>query len=172
MPSEAPDDTSLTVLLMRVSGQTLAIRQREVVEILPVPRLAPVPEAPPIVVGAFHLGGDLVLALRMASLLGLEGPAEGNALYHHMLLLPAQVGRPKLALLVDRATGILEAESTVLPSGESFNDCIDGEIRVDGRLVPLLAASRLLTAHEAARTTAFALRAAARNAVFAAPGLA
>ncbi|WP_419758106.1 chemotaxis protein CheW [Acidisoma sp.] len=172
MPPEAPGDTSLTVLLMRVSGLTLAIRQRDVVEILPVPRLAVVPEAPSVLAGAFQLAGDLVLVLRMATLLGLPAKAEGDPLYHHLLLLPAQAGRPKLALLVDRATDILEAAATILPPGESFNDCVDGEIRIEGALVPLLAASRLLTADEAARTEAFAARAVAREAAFSAPGVA
>jgi purine-binding chemotaxis protein CheW len=174
MPSDTPPDTALHVLLMRVCGQSLAMRQQEVAEILPLPRLVPLPEAPPIVLGAFHLGGDLVLVLRLAALLGLSRPAEGNPLYHHLLLLTEQAGRarggqPRLALMVDRATDILAAEPTVLHPGESFNDCVDGDIRVDGVLVPLVTAGRLLTAHEAARLDAFAARAAIREAAFTAP---
>jgi chemotaxis signal transduction protein len=175
MPSDVPIEASLLVLLMRVSGQTLAMRQQEVAEILPVPRLAPVPETPPIVLGAFHLGGEPVLVLRMASLLGFSGgsegrSAEGNPRYHHLLLLPERAGRPRLALLVDRATDILAAEPKLLPPGESFNDCVEGDVRLDGALVPLVSAERLLTAHEAARLAAFSARAAARDAAFAAPG--
>ena len=169
MPSDTLREASVLVLLMRVSGQTLAIRQREVAEILPAPRLAAVPEAAPIVLGAFHLGGEPVLVLRMASLLGLSLPPDGNPLYHHLLLLPEQPGRPRLALLVDRATDILLADPTVLAPGESFNDCIDGDIRLDGALVPLVTSDRLLTAHEAARMAAFAARAAVRDAAFATP---
>jgi purine-binding chemotaxis protein CheW len=164
-----PSDSSLPVLVMRVSGQTLAMRQQEVAEILAVPRLVPLPEAPPILLGAFHLGGAPVLVLRMASLLGLSRPAEGNPLYHHLFLLPERPGQPRLALLVDRATDILAAEPTVLPPAASFNGCIDGDIRLDGALVPLVTAERLLTAHEAARLAAFAARAAARDVAFAAP---
>ena len=156
---------------MQVSGRTLAIRQREIAEILPLPRLAPLPESPPIVLGAFHLGGEAVLVLRMASLLGLPSAPEGNPLYHHLLLLPEHPGQPRLALLVDRATDIVAAEPTLRPAGESFNDCIDGEIRLDGALVPLVTADRLLSAHEAARLAAFAARATAREAAFAVPGL-
>jgi len=180
MPSDTPIEAPLLVLLMRVSGQTLAMRRQEVAEILPLPRLAPLPEAPPIVLGAFHLGGEPVLVLRLASLLGLphgaEGrPAEADPLYHHLLLLPEQADggpreRPRLALLVDRATDIVTGEPTLLPPGESFNDCVAGDLRVDGALVPLVSAERLLTAHEAARLAAFTARAAARDAAFAAPG--
>jgi chemotaxis signal transduction protein len=177
MPSDTPIEAPVPVLLMRVSGQTLAMRQSEVAEILPVPHLAPVPEAPPIVLGAFHLGGEPVLVLRMASLLVLAGPSEGNPLYHHLLLLPEQAAgaageRPRLALLVDRATDIVAAEPTALAPGESFNDCVVGDVRVDGALVPLVSAGRLLTAHEAARLAAFAARAAVRADAFAMPGLA
>jgi chemotaxis signal transduction protein len=169
MPSDTPIEPSLPVLLMLVSGQTLAIRQREVAEILPVPRLAPLPEAPPAVSGGFHLGGELVLVLRMAFLLGLSRPAEGNPLYHHLLLLPDRPGQARLALLVDRATEILASDLTVLPPGETFNDCVDGDLRLDGALVPLVTVARLLSAHEAARIAAFAMRAAARDAGFATP---
>ena len=170
MPSDTPKEASLLVLLMRVCGQTLAIRQREVAEILPLPRLTPLPGAPPVVLGAFHLGGELVLVLRMADLLGLSSPAEGRPLYHHLLLLPEHAGVLRLALLVDRATDILAADPALLPPGASFNDCIDGDIRVDGAVVPLLTAARLLSAHEGAKLAAFAAHAAARDAAFATVG--
>jgi chemotaxis signal transduction protein len=170
MPSDTPSEAALPVLLMRVSGQALAMRQQEVVEVLPLPRLTPLPEAPPILLGAFHLSGEIVLVLQLAALLGLHGPAEGNPLYHHLLLLAPQPGRPRLALLVDRATDIVAADPTLLPPGESFNDCIAGDIRLEGALVPMLSADRLLTAHEAARMAAFASRAAVRTAAFAAAG--
>jgi chemotaxis signal transduction protein len=174
MRFDTPSDTSVLVLLMRVSGQTLAMRQREVAEILPVPRLAALPEAPPMVRGAFHLAGDLVLVLPMAPLLGLSQPAEENPLYHHLLLLPERPGALgrgglRLALMVDRATDVQRAEATLLPPGESFNDCIDGDIRLDGALVPLVTAGRLLTAHARARLAAFAERAAIHDAGFAPP---
>ena len=154
---------------MRVSGVTLAMRQREVTEILPSPRLAAVPEMPPIVLGAFHLGGELVLVLRMAALLGLSQPAVGDPLYHHLLLLQEQPRRPRFALMVDRATDIVMAEPRVLPAGETFNDCVGADIRIDGALVPLVTADRLLTVHERERMAAFAARAATRGAAFAEP---
>jgi len=179
MPSDTPRPAFLPVLLMRVSGQTLAIHQQDVAEVLPLPRLTPLPEAPPVVAGAFHLAGEIVLVLRLAALLGLAGPAEGDPLYHHLLLLHGSPGeeapgedaprRTLRALLVDRATDSAFAESAPLPAGESFNDCIAGDIRIDGALVPLLSARRLLTADEAAALEAFAARAAARRAVFAGP---
>jgi chemotaxis signal transduction protein len=184
MPSDTPRPAFLPVLLMRVSGQTLAIHQQDVAEVLPLPRLTPLPEAPPVVAGAFHLAGEIVLVLRLAALLGLAGPAEGDALYHHLLLLHGSPGeeapgeeapgedaprRTLRALLVDRATDSASAESAPLPAGESFNDCIAGDIRIDGALVPLLSARRLLTADEAAALEAFAARAAARRMGLAGP---
>jgi chemotaxis signal transduction protein len=170
MSSDAPPQASIPVLLMRVSGQTLAMPQQEVIEILPLPRLAPLPGAPPILLGAFHLAGEIVLVLPMAALLGLAGPAEGNPLYHHLLLLAAQPGRPRLALLVDRATDILAADPALLPPGNSFNDCIAGDIRLDGTLVPMVAAERLVAAQEAARLAAFMARRATREGAFAPVG--
>ena len=121
--------------------------------------------------GAFHLAGEVVLVLPMAALLGLSGPAEGAALYHHLLLLPPEPGRPRLALLVDRATDSLHAEATLLQPGASFNDCVAGDLRIDGVLVPMVtAAERLVTGYEAVRLAAFAARQSVRDAAFAPAG--
>jgi chemotaxis signal transduction protein len=170
MPSdtlpENPPDACLPVLLMRVAGQSLAIRQQDVVEVLPLPRLTPMPEAPPIVLGVFHLAGEVVPVLPMAALLGLTGPAEGPPLYHHLLLLRKRPGRPRLAVLADRVTETVQAAATLPPRGQSFNDCVVGDIRLDGALVPVLTADRLLTAYECARIAAFAARLAEREAAF------
>ncbi len=168
MPPDQPSSAALPVLLMRARGHVLAVRQRDVSEILPLPRLASLPEAPPIVTGCFHLAGELVLVLALGDLLGLPGAAEGNPLYHHLLLLPDRPDHPRRALLVDRVLDLVVAEPELLPAGESFNDCVEGEIRVEAALVPLVSAARLLTAFEASRLAAFATRAAARNAAFAA----
>ena len=172
MPSDTPSGMPLPVLLLRTAGQPLALRRHDVVEILPVPRLATAPGAPLIVSGCFQLGPEMVLVLPLAGLLGLAAPAEGDPLYHHLLLLADQPGHPRLALLVDRVLGLAEAAPSPLPPGDSFNDCLEGDVRVDGNLVPLLAAPRLLTRYEVDRLADFAARAATREAVFAVTDLA
>lgn len=171
-PPSDPEPTAaaLPVLLFRVAGQTLAIRRAEVAEVLPLPRLTRLPEAPPILRGAFHLGADLVLVLPIAELLGLIGPAEGTPLYHHLLLIPGRDQRMRLAFLVDRVLDITEAEHQPVPAVTSFNNCVEGDVRQAGALIPLVALPRLLAAHEEARLAAFAARAAARLAAFALPG--
>jgi chemotaxis signal transduction protein len=153
----------IAILSLRVSGQSLAIAQTEVIEVLPVPRLATVPEAPEMVTGAFRLGAETVLVIRLATLLGLTAQPEGDALYHHLLLLPARDGAARLALLVDRVTNLHRIEPTLLPAGHSFNDCVTGDVQIDGAVVPLLAVARLLTAKDLAFAEAFALRAEARG---------
>ncbi|MCB8879959.1 chemotaxis protein CheW [Acidisoma cellulosilytica] len=162
-----PDSpAAIPVLLIRVAGQAMAVRQRDIAEILPLPRLAAVPEAPPILAGAFSLGGTAVFVLPMSHLLALAGPAEGTALYHHLLLLPAQRGEARFALRVDRVTDIVLAEPQPLPKGESFNDCVEAEIGQGGGLLPLLSVSRLITVYERERLQAFALRDSTRAAIF------
>jgi purine-binding chemotaxis protein CheW len=157
---------AIPVLLIRVAGQQLGVRQRDIAEILPLPRLAPVPEAPPVLAGVFSLAGNPVFVLPMNSLLGLSGPAEGTALYHHLLLLPAQRGDARLALRVDRVTDTIQSEPQPLPRGESFNDCVEGEIEHGGALVPLVSVGRLLTLYERERLQSFAARESSRAAIF------
>lgn len=163
----SPVAFSAPILVLRVAGHSLAIRQSDVEEILPLPRLTPLPEAPPILLGVFHLAGAVVLVLPLAALLGLAGPAEGIALYHHLLLLRPRDGEPRLALRVDRVTDILNAAPALLPPGESFNDCVEGDLRLDGGLVPLISGERLLTVYERTRMVAFAARQAERAEAFA-----
>ncbi|HTI02469.1 MAG TPA: chemotaxis protein CheW [Acidisoma sp.] len=161
-----PSDAPLPILLCGTAGRQLAIRQSEIAEILPLPRLKVVPEAPPILSGAFHLGGETVFVLPLAELLGLSGPSEGSALYHHLLLLPPRAGEVRLAFLVERVMESVLAEPHLLAPGASFNDCVEGDLRFQGELVPLLNAGRLLAAEERARLAAFADRSLARGAGF------
>jgi chemotaxis signal transduction protein len=163
------------MLLLRVAGRRLALRQTEIAEILPLPHLTPLPEAPPILLGAFRLSREIVLVLPLAGLLGLTGPSEGTALYHHLLLMPAGGGpagrgQPRLAFLADRVTELVTAQPRPVAPGESFNGCVEAEIRVEAELVPVIAAHRLVTAYEAERLRAFAMRQAVRDAVFATAG--
>ena len=165
-PPADPHAAPLPILLLRVSGLTLAIRQGAVAELLPLPRLDPVPEAPPILRGAFHLGGTLVFVLPIAALLGLAGEAEGRPLYHHLLLLPPRSGEVRLALLADRVMAAAEAEAQLMPPGASFNDCVEGDLRHQGAVVPLLAVEKLLASRERLQLTAFAERREARARAF------
>jgi purine-binding chemotaxis protein CheW len=158
-----PSDTPLPILLFRSAGRQLAIRQGEIAEILPLPRLNTVPEAPPLLLGAFHLGGETVFVLPLAGLLGLSAVPEGDPLYHHLLLLPRRPGETRLALLVERVTESVGAEPHLLAPGASFNDCVDGDLRYQGEVVPLLSTNRLLAAEERARLAAFAERSLARS---------
>jgi chemotaxis signal transduction protein len=159
-----------SMLVLRVAGHTLAVRQQEIEEILPLPRLSALPGAPPILLGAFQLSRELVLVLPLAGLLGLTGPAEGTPLYHHLLLLAARPGEPRLAFLVDRVTDLVTARPEPVAAGESFNGCVDGEISIETGLVPVIAVPRLVTAYEAERLRAFAAREATRVAAFSPAG--
>jgi chemotaxis signal transduction protein len=154
------------VLLIREAGQTLAILQRDVAEILPLPRLSAVPGAPPILLGCFSLGQTAVFVLPLNSLLGLSGPAEGTALYHHLLLLQARDVGPRLALRVDRVTELVQAEPSGLTGRDTFNGCVQGEIRHGEGAVPLLSVPDLLTTYERERLFAFAARQSTRAALF------
>lgn len=166
-PASLPDnppEPPLPILLVRSAGRLLAIRQSEIAELLPLPRLNTVPEAPALVLGAFHLGRETVFVLPLAGLLGLSGAAEGQGLYHHLLLLPRRAGEPRLAFLVERVTDSVGAEPRLVAPGASLNGCVEGDLRFQGDLVPLLSAERLLAAEERARLAAFADRHLARAA--------
>jgi purine-binding chemotaxis protein CheW len=119
-------------------------------EIVHMARLLRPPGLPPLLEGFLNLEGTAVPVVRLGRLFGQ--PEEPPGLYTPLLILSA--GDRPLALMAEEITGLLSVEHQALvPVQEDrvFNNCVEAEIRLDGRLVHLLSAERLLLEEERLR---------------------
>jgi purine-binding chemotaxis protein CheW len=132
-----------------------ALPREDVVEILPLPRLWRPPGLPNPVLGFAQLRGKPVPAIALSRLLGIKREIEAGSasslddLYKHLILLRSASG--PIALLVDRALDIATVGAgSILPVEEedTLNGCVGAELLVDGRLIHLLIAGRILFAEE------------------------
>jgi len=130
-----------------VGEETLALRQEDVRRVLPLPALGRPPGLPQIVEGILDLAGVAIPVVRLDRLFGFPAPPLHP--YQHLLLLSS--ANPPLALLVDRVTDVLRdmgPRITHLGPGETFNDCVVGQLAHGTKSVHLLSAERLLNEHE------------------------
>jgi purine-binding chemotaxis protein CheW len=138
---------SRTYVVFRVDGLTCAFAREEVSRVLPLPALGHPPASPSLVEGILDLGGAAIPVLRLDRLFGFE-PSPRSA-YQHLILL--QSAETPLALLVDRATGILSAADDRLApvsEGETYNGCVSGQISTEAGSIQVLSVGRLLDERE------------------------
>jgi purine-binding chemotaxis protein CheW len=156
----------LPVVVFALGAARCALRQAEVRELLPLPRLWRPPGAPRCVEGLMNLGGEAIAVVPLAPLLlpGAEEAEEGPEaqLYHHLILLR---GGP-VALRVPRVLeAALVAPERLRPVArrETLNGCVEAEIEEEGGgLTHLLDAGRILLLREREALADLARAAAAR----------
>jgi purine-binding chemotaxis protein CheW len=138
---------SRTYVVFQVDRLTCALAREEVSRVLPLPALGHPPASPSLVEGILDFGGTAIPVLRLDRLFGLQ-PSPKSAYQHLILLQPAET---PLALLVDRATGVLTVpDDQVAPcsEGETYNGCVIGQIPAQSGSIQLLSATRLLDERE------------------------
>ncbi len=83
---DASEDTAagLHVLVFKIGTECFALEISEIAEVLPMPKVTPVPAAPQGLFGVFNLRGEIVPIIELAAVLGLA-PAEESAGYILML---------------------------------------------------------------------------------------
>jgi len=123
----------------------LALLVENVREVVLFEDAAPVPLAPPHVVGAANLRGTVVPIVDVRAVLGL--PSAPAARRYRTMLVSA--GGLEAALVIDRVVS-LEAPSQVLPvdpqAGLPHAEWANGYLGRGNRLVPLIDAAKLLNA--------------------------
>jgi len=134
-------------VVFHLGGQAYALPLREVQEILPLALLSRTPGLPSLLAGFLNLGGTAVPVLRLDQLFELPELTPGR--YTPLVLLRAPDS--PLALLVEKVSRIVSvAEEAILsvPENQSFNDCVEGIATLDGHLLLLLSAERILSEKE------------------------
>ncbi len=151
---------TVALMVAVVAEVRLALRLEEIAEILPLPLLMRLPEAPPAVRGAFRLGAAIRLVLDLRCLLDLAPPLAAIPADHH-LLLPRLQGEEAAVFLVDRVETITSGVVGSCPE-PGLNGCIAGQATIAGEVMPLITMDRLLTAAERDRIAGLARRCSAR----------
>lgn len=149
-------------VLFRVGEIACALALFDVKEILPLPRLAVPPSAPPALAGLVSVGGMPLAVLRPEVLFGLPEPADEPDLYSHLIVLR---GSRAVALLVSRADDVIVvSRSGVSAVGdqETLRGCVTGVFGHGGREVMLVSGTRLLGIQERDRIADYARREAER----------
>jgi purine-binding chemotaxis protein CheW len=142
----APSD-HLVLVVFHLGNQAYGLPVQEVEEIVFLPALARLPTLPAVLGGFLNLRGQAVPVLRLDRL--LERPEITPGRYTPLLLL--RDSEYRLALLVEKVSRVLSvAREAVVPvrANDTFNDCVTGMATIDGHVVLLLSAERLLVEKE------------------------
>ncbi|MGB0712291.1 MAG: chemotaxis protein CheW [Gammaproteobacteria bacterium] len=140
-PASARATDTLDRVTFRSARSRFAIEARRVREILALPMLSPLEDAPTAAVGAFDLRGDLVKVLSLEQRLGHK---------------PRQIRADQFVLIIEHADGlyglIIDHADDVRPSGTLLDaytrrpgsSPVQGEMELNGQLTTVLDPDRLL----------------------------
>lgn len=146
---------NLILLTFALEPVTYAISIHEVREVVPLPELTPLADAPHFVGGIFNLRGKVVTAIDLRRRMGL-----GRRPWDRKTAILVTPHREKLfGLIVDQALSLIHLSAAELEPAPDFSSFlgglqsrfIAGVAKYEGRLVPILNAERIFSvidAHE------------------------
>ncbi len=111
-PVSVEQDASATqeFFLFEIDGSLYAVPVSEVDQVMKIPPITPVPNAPRAIVGIFHLRSKVVVVLDLVRRMNLP---RKNPLTPNFIFI-AHSGKNSLALLVDRAKTIVHIKKTAI----------------------------------------------------------
>jgi purine-binding chemotaxis protein CheW len=135
----------LHIVGFQVGRETYGVPIMSVHEIVRVPEITAVPEAPEYMEGVINLRGKIVSVIDLRKRLGHKEPATSR---RNRILVVEHKGK-LCGLIVDSATEVLKLPSTeVAPASSVFHDgglnCVTGLAKYRGRLIVLLDMVKLL----------------------------
>ncbi len=135
----------LHIIGFQVGRETYGVPITSLHEIVRVPEITPVPDAPDWVEGVINLRGRIVSVIDLRKRLGQKDPALSK---RTRIMVVQQNGR-LCGLLVDSASEVLKLPSSdIQPSSavfqQSLQSCVTGLGKVHGRLIVLLDMAKLL----------------------------
>jgi purine-binding chemotaxis protein CheW len=113
---------------VRVAGEHYALPVEQVLEVADLGEIAPVPGAPPEILGVRNLRGQVIPVIGLARLLGLSGDEPGR-------VVVAESGELRAALVVD---AVLDVGELPPASEQADSDYLLGAFLIDGELVGAL----------------------------------
>jgi len=146
--AERLDDTVIQCVTFTLGEETYGIDVMRVQEVLRMSDIAPVPSAPPFVVGIINLRGNVVTVIDARGRLGLPAKAPDDA----TRIVILETARHVVGLLVDGVTEVVEfprSEIEATPNvGEEGGPYIEGVFARDDDLLILLDLNRFLVEDE------------------------
>jgi purine-binding chemotaxis protein CheW len=135
-----------------------AVRAEFAKEIVQVPRITPVPSAPPYLMGAVNIRGAILAVVSVAGLLGFRARSASTPEARIVVL---ELGGAVVGLHVDRVLGIYEIEAhDVAPPFTQLEaqpaSCVEGEFDHAGKVVCLVDAAAVVRMLEQQSTEALA----------------
>lgn len=111
-PVSQTTETTQEFFLFEIDSAYYAVPVSEVDQVMKIPPITPVPNAPRAIVGIFHLRSKVVVVLDLVRRMNLQ---RKNPLTPNFLFI-AHSGKNSLALLVDKATTIVHiTKSSIAP---------------------------------------------------------
>ena len=144
---DLPLRRACSVLVFQLPGAVCALPLAAIREIVPMALLSRPPGLPSLLEGFLNRGGTAVPGVRLSRLFDL--PELVPALYTPLLIL--RTSEDRIALLVERVRGIVAVSPDDIRAGhdgDTFNDCVEGEITVGETIVHLLSPERLFVEKE------------------------
>jgi purine-binding chemotaxis protein CheW len=142
---------SRDLVTVSVAGQLFGIPVAQVRDVLPPPRLTPVPLAPPEIAGMLNLRGRIVIAIDMRRRLGYE-PAPPDA---RAMCVVVEHDDEFYSLIVDSVGEVIQPDEAGFDSNPSTLDPVwrglsNGLYRLDGALLLVIDIARTLDLRAAA----------------------
>ena len=142
----------LTLLTLVLDKVWYAIDVQVVQEVVPLPELTPLSDAPPYISGIFNLRGRIVTTIDLGQRLGLK-PRSWNTKTSVLVTLFQE---KFYGLIVDEALSLIRLSTQDMErrpdlssgKGKEQNYCVIGVGKLGGRLIPILDLKRILTVAE------------------------
>lgn len=142
----AAESEMVQLVAFLLEGRGYAIDVRWVREILPIPRVTPIPAVPPFIIGAINVRGNIITLTDLELFLGI-GKLKDATAYDKILILES--AKVQTGILVDEVNDCLSLpRSSIEPPlatiEENKLECLMGQIRLKGKVYALLEGQALL----------------------------
>jgi purine-binding chemotaxis protein CheW len=138
------NNRDLHIVGFQIGAETYGVPIATLHEIVRVPEITPVPDAPDFVEGVINLRGKIVSVIDLRKRLGKASAAPNRK---NRILVVEHRGR-LCGLIVDSASEVLKIPAADVETSEVFSDrganCVTGLGKYKGRLIVMLEMSRLL----------------------------
>jgi len=135
------------VLALKIAECVCALPLPRVLELIFIPKLVEPPGTSKLLAGFLNYEGIAVPVLHTRVLFGL--PPLTFHLFTPLIVIGAE--RPELAFVVDAVEDIIfveEDQLLPLDAHHTFNGCVNGEIKINGKFIPVLDLDLMLRQEE------------------------